>query len=356
MSKAGLQARLESGLLKIWYGAARPAPHIRLLLNLLEGVYKGLRTVTRQQARTIQARRTTTPPVLVVGNLIAGGAGKTPVVLAVCQTMALKHRTVGIVSRGYGRRSQEAFLINPTLPLPAALEVGDEPLFLAKQTGCLVAVSADRNQAVQLLRKACPGLDLIVSDDGLQHHRLARQIEWVVFDERAQGNGRLLPAGPLREPVNRLLSVDAVLCSNISTERLANQLGLQAGPHWHEIQVRLSHFRQVQTGKILDLQEASRQWAHGSVLAFTGIANPEKLFGALRQAGIPLQSTLSLPDHFRYPEDYCNQFSQQVLITTGKDAVKLNDSNPAVWVAEICIGLPPALTLSLEESIGPTVD
>lgn len=356
MKPNGAKARLEAALLQVWYGAHKPAPVFAFGLSMLESLYKALRLLTRQHEKSIRSRGRTQPPVLVVGNLIAGGAGKTPIVMAVCNTMRAAGKKVGIVSRGYGRSASEAFLINPQSPLPKAADVGDEPLFLAMQTHCPVAVGADRNAALELLLKAFPDIDLVVSDDGLQHHRLKRQLEWVVFDSRGQGNGRLLPAGPLREPLSRLNRVDAVLASNTSLKQLEQSLGMKATGNWQEVKVDLQGFRHLKTGKYLSADQAREAWKHHSITAFTGIGNPDKLFSALEKHGLALDQGMGLPDHFDYPADFCTQFNQTILITSGKDAVKLDATNPKLWVAEICIDLPPALTKALEDCIGSTID
>ncbi|WP_341236468.1 tetraacyldisaccharide 4'-kinase [uncultured Limnobacter sp.] len=356
MNTGNRKAQVESGLLQIWYGGHKPSLIVGLSLSLLELIYKSLRWVSRQNKKSVAAKKACRPPVLVIGNLIAGGAGKTPIVMAVCQHFLANGQQVGIVSRGYGRSAQTPMLIDPGQTLPAASEVGDEPLFLSHETGCPVAVCADRSQAVNLLLRHFPDLSLIVSDDGLQHHRLARQLEWVVFDSRAHGNGRLLPAGPLREPLARLDSVDAVLCSNIAPQVLSKALNRPVQNNWHAIQVQLTGFSQLSSGLFLTIDQAKEHWKGLKLVAFTGMGNPEKLFAALRSAGLNLDASHGLPDHFNYPEDFCAQFIQQVLITSGKDAVKLDHSNPKVWVAEISVTLPPALTQALEDCIGPTID
>lgn len=356
MTTGDRKSRIESGLLNIWYEGQKPGLLAGFTLNLLESVYKGLRWATRQNSKSYAAKKTCQPPVLVVGNLIAGGAGKTPIVMAICQHARARGVQVGIVSRGYGRSEKAPILIDPAQNAPAASNAGDEPLFLSRETGCPVAVCADRNQAVRLLLTHFPDLKLIVSDDGLQHHKLARQLEWVVFDRRAHGNGRLLPAGPLREPLSRLGSVDAVLCSNISPEALGKALDWPSRDNWHAIHVQLTGFRQLSSGIFLTLEQAVQQWKALKLLAFTGLADPSKLFDAIRSAGLHLEASRGLPDHFSYPEDFCAQFDQDVLITSGKDAVKLNPSDPKVWVAEISVKLPPALTQALEDCIGPTID
>ena len=142
-------------------------------------------------------------PVVVVGNLVAGGAGKTPVVLAIVAALQAAGHRPGIVSRGYGGRTGASGGTNGVLEVEEntpAHRTGDEPLLLRRRSGCPVVVGADRVAAAQALRAAHPTLSVIVSDDGLQHRRLARSVEIIVFDERGVGNGRCLPAGPLREP------------------------------------------------------------------------------------------------------------------------------------------------------------
>lgn len=356
MNSSSSKSRLEARLLEIWYGAGKPGVIESLALSSLEAIYKMLRALTRQNAKAAQSKQTTSPPLLVVGNVIAGGAGKTPIVMAVCQHMQARGKKVGIVSRGYGRSATTTVLIDPHKALPNAHEVGDEPLFLCAETHCPVAVAKDRRAALDVLLQAYPELDLVVSDDGLQHHRLKRQMEWVVFDARGPGNGRLLPAGPLREPVRRLESVDAVIASNTSITALSAALKMPATRKWHEVTVSLIGFRHVQTGEFMTTAQARTAWENQPIAAFSGIANPDKLFASIQAQGIALSLKLPLPDHFPYADDFCAQFDQPVLITTGKDAVKLSTSNSKLWVAEIQVQLPPTLTLSLEDCIGPTID
>ena len=356
MNHPDRKARIEKALLQIWYGGTKPGWLAHAALSVLEQVYKNLRLLTRQNSKVLSSKKNTNPPVLVVGNLIAGGAGKTPIVMAFCQHLRAVGKKVGIVSRGYGRQGNRAALIDPSKPLPPASAVGDEPLLLCAQTHCPVAVCADRAEALDMLLTAFPNLDLVVSDDGLQHHRLARQLEWIVFDERAAGNGRLLPAGPLREPLSRLNTVDAVLASNIGIDQLSTALNTAAKHNWYAVQVSLHGFSHLQTGQFMSADQANIAWKDTALLAFTGMANPDKLFNSIKATGLELQQTCGLPDHYSYPIDFCAQFDQPILITSGKDAVKLNASNPRVWVAEIHIELPTALTQALEDCIGSTID
>ncbi|RYF67850.1 MAG: tetraacyldisaccharide 4'-kinase, partial [Comamonadaceae bacterium] len=145
-------------------------------------------------------------PVVVVGNVIAGGAGKTPVVIALAQHLGRRGFHIGVISRGHGRQTTDARLVDASC---SARDVGDEPLLIWRRTGVPVAVALRRVDAATALLDAWPNTDVILSDDGLQHLGLARDIEVCVFDDRGIGNGWLLPAGPLREPWPR--NVDLVL-------------------------------------------------------------------------------------------------------------------------------------------------
>lgn len=352
------KARLEATLNSVWYKPQTKKPWFWPGLLVLEAVYRGLRALSRQAEKSRAARQTTSPPVLVVGNLVAGGAGKTPVVLAVCQFARARGLKVGVLSRGYGRNNGRSggsvTLVSPGQQFPPASLVGDEPLYLAQQSLCPIAVGPDRAQALKELLAAHGPFDLIVSDDGLQHHRLARSMEWLVFDERAAGNGRLLPAGPLREPLSRINQVDHVLASNTPQAELAQKLGYShPESNWHEVTVQLTGFANHQTGQHLTLAQAASLWADQQSTAFAGLGNPAKFFSALERNGVHSQRQLALPDHANYPADFLQSLGPGPLITTGKDAVKLNKcAHPNLWIAQIDVVLPQALTRSLEEQLG----
>ncbi|MCQ8896536.1 tetraacyldisaccharide 4'-kinase [Limnobacter humi] len=352
-------ARLERWLNAVWYHQHTPTALARIGLGLLSGIYGALRWATQQRHRAQLAKQAPRqrPLVLVVGNLIAGGAGKTPVVMAVCKTMTSRGFQVGIISRGYGRTSSEIMVYTPNQPQQLdAAALGDEPLFLAQTTGCPIAVGVRRADAFQALLAMHPELDLVVSDDGLQHTRLERHVEWVVFDGRGAGNGRLLPAGPLREPLSRLNNVDAVLCTQGTVGELAARLHLNADAHWHAIAVRLNGFTQASTRLHRSVQEAVATWHDKTVTAFTGLGHPNKLFEAIEHSGIQLSVRMGLPDHTDYPENFCSTLPGDVLLTSGKDAVKLPTTDTRLWVVDIDVTLPTALLDSLEEQLGLTTD
>ena len=199
-----------------WFDQRRLAPALWLLAPL-SGLYSVMAGRARHQA---QAQRLAVP-VVVVGNITVGGAGKTPLTLWLATQLRERGWRPGIVSRGYGGAS--------TLPRPVTLdslpaEVGDEPLLLCRRSGVPVWVGRDRVAAGRALLAAHPEVDVVLCDDGLQHYRLARDVEIAVFDGRGAGNGWRLPAGPLRESLERLREVDAVVCNGAADARLQPEL------------------------------------------------------------------------------------------------------------------------------------
>jgi tetraacyldisaccharide 4'-kinase len=248
------------------------------------------------------------PVVVVAGNVVAGGAGKTPVVIALVRHWQSRGLAVGVVSRGYGRRTGDCRAVQGDSP---ASEVGDEPALIRRATGAPVFVAARRVEAARALLAAHPATQVIVSDDGLQHYALQRDIEICVFDDRGIGNGFLLPAGPLREPWPR--QVDLVLHSG-SHPAFAGYTARRS----------LAEFAVRQDGTRVALAELSGQPLAG----VAAIARPEGFFDMLRQQGLTLARTIALPDHYSFdsvasiPDDGCT------LICTEKDALKLWRGRP----------------------------
>ncbi|NBS59177.1 MAG: tetraacyldisaccharide 4'-kinase, partial [Betaproteobacteria bacterium] len=200
-----------AGLAGHWY---RVSALTRALapLSFIFGVVVAIRRLLFR-ARVLSTERIGIP-VIVVGNITSGGSGKTPAVLWIAKYLASQGWRPGIVSRGYGGRVA-ALREAPVAVTPVSDPklVGDEPLLLSRRSGCPVWVGADRVAACRALRTQHPECDVLVLDDGLQHYRLGRDVEVAIVDARGFGNGRLFPAGPLREPVTRLASVDAVICN-----------------------------------------------------------------------------------------------------------------------------------------------
>jgi tetraacyldisaccharide 4'-kinase len=276
-------------------------------------------------------------PVVIVGNVTVGGTGKTPTVIALVDALRAAGFTPGVVSRGYGAKLAGARAV--TIASNPA-ETGDEPLLIARRTGAPVWVCPDRVAAARALTAAHRDVDVIVSDDGLQHYRLARDVELVVFDQRLAGNGFLLPAGPLREPLSRRR--DATLVNNPFSRELPPwpdtfALTLSPGDAWH-----LSD---------PSLRRPLAQFAGSRVLAAAGIGAPERFFATLRAAGLA-PATWALPDHYAFSDDPFGQAHADVILVTEKDAVKLLDRRDArIWVVPVEAALPGRLIALVVEKL-----
>ncbi|CAN5842061.1 tetraacyldisaccharide 4'-kinase [soil metagenome] len=294
----------------------------------MAALYGGVTALRRALYRLGWLRTSRLPvPVIVVGNLLAGGAGKTPTVIAVVALLRRHGFTPGIVSRGYGRSGDDVVDVTPQLP---ATQAGDEPLLLRLRTGAPVVVGRDRAAAARELLQRHAQVDIIVSDDGLQHLALARDAQVLVFDERGAGNGWLLPAGPLREavpadvPPRSVVLYNAVspstrLAGAMAQRSLAGAVGLQEW--WRGDAVSM------------DVLGALRG---RPLVAAAGLARPDRFFDMLRSAGLDF-SALPLPDHHDFSTLPWPPATPDVIVTE-KDAVKLDPAQlgeTRVWVAAL---------------------
>jgi tetraacyldisaccharide 4'-kinase len=264
-------------------------------------------------------------PVIVVGNLVAGGSGKTPLAIWIAELLKSKGWSPAIVSRGYG--ASELAPRAATIASEAA-QVGDEPILLARRSGCPVWVGADRVAVIRALRAAHADVDVVILDDGLQHYRLRRDIEIAVVDGRGFGNGFLLPAGPLREPAWRLRSVDAVVShGNSSFKGFAMTL---EGETLH---------RMADARERLPASAFGKQKMH----AVAGIGEPNRFFLHLRKLGIQAMPH-PFPDHHPFkPGDLDFGAAAEPVVMTEKDAVKLRHAAQAHWwVLPVTARLDPA--------------
>lgn len=293
-------------------------------------------------------------PVIVIGNLYVGGTGKTPLTIEIVRALAARGRRPGVVSRGYGRAATQARLISRGDPPAAA---GDEPLLIARSTDAPVAVGRDRVDAARLLLARHPDVDCIVSDDGLQHRALGRDIEIALIDERGLGNGWLLPAGPLREPAQRLRSVDAVVLHGTpATMRAA----LDASARGFEMRTRLGTAWQLSDAsqrRELELLAAEQAAQSLRLLAAAGIGVPKRFFAMLRSAGLTIDE-LPLPDHFEFRADSFGRVNADRILITEKDAVKCAAEpglarDTRIWVVPLVAALDPALIDFIAARIAP---
>lgn len=298
-------------LQKFWYGAHVPPWWTRPPAAL----YGGVTAVRRAMYRRGWLRTARLPvPVVVVGNIVAGGAGKTPLTIALVQALRARGCKPGVASRGYGGSARMPMLLDAQ-PDPAL--VGDEPALIRQRTGAPVAIGAKRAEAARLLLPE--SVDVIIADDGLQHHALARDVEICVVDGvRRFGNGRLLPAGPLREPMSRLRDVDFVVCNG----------GVS---HTGEVSMRLVLADAVALGvpgTVRPLAAFSGQRVH----AVAGIGHPQRFFEALRAFGIEVVEH-AFPDHHRYAADDLKFDDGLPVLMTEKDAVKCRGFAGNTWWA-----------------------
>ncbi len=269
--------------------------------------------------------------MVVVGNITAGGSGKTPVVLWLVSELTRRGRRPGVVSRGYGG---EGDAVREVLPESSTDEVGDEPLLIRRRAGCPVFVGRDRAAAAQALL-AAHACDLIICDDGLQHYRLARDVEIAVIDRRGAMNGWPLPAGPLREPMSRLAEVDAVVAN-----------GWQ-GPAAFEMTLIGNTFQRVDDSAVTcNAADLSGLHLH----AVAGIGEPQRFFDHLTALGLRFDAH-PFPDHHRYvAADLA--LSGDAILTTEKDAVKFAAPTPLpVWVLPVTAAIEPDLAQFVLERI-----
>lgn len=271
-------------------------------------------------------------PVIVVGNWIVGGAGKTPATLTLLDLLERQGWRAGVVSRGYGRHDDSRTLL--VQAGSKAGDVGDEPLLIHLRSRCPVAVGRDRIAAAQALLAAHPDLHLIVADDGLQHWRLPRQLSIVVIDDRGLGNGRLLPAGPLRQtgplPAPPGSRDDTLLL--YSGGRASTSLPGYVGTRRLAGAVRLEDWWQGRPAS----PEALQALKGRPVLAVAGLARPQAFFDMLADQGLDIRP-LPLPDHHDFAELPWPADCPELLLTE-KDAVKLPPSRAGqtrVWVVAL---------------------
>ncbi|MBV8621144.1 MAG: tetraacyldisaccharide 4'-kinase [Curvibacter sp.] len=287
-------------------------------------------------ARGLLASEHAAAVTVVVGNVVAGGAGKTPVVIAVVEHLQARGLKVGVVSRGHGRTSRSTLEVHAD---SHADEVGDEPLLIRRRTGAPVFVATRRLDAAHALLKAHPDTRVLVCDDGLQHLALQRDVEICVFDDRGIGNGFLQPAGPLREPWPR--PVDLILHSG---SRPAMDSGYRS-------ERRLADTARNGLGQSRPLQAFRGQ----PVQAVAGIAWPERFFAMLREQGLELASTLALPDHHDFADWQTLDGGGVAVLCTEKDAAKLWRHEPGAWAVPLECAPEKAFWSALDARLAPAL-
>ena len=326
---SGWRQRLEAIILTAWYEGSPWLWCLWPLSILVRGVaWRRRAGLTR--ALPLRA------PVIIVGGVTVGGTGKTPVVIALVESLRARGFTIGVVSRGYSSSVGEGPLRVEARSTASA--VGDEPLLIALRTQVPVVVGRNRWQAAKRLLDTTD-VNVVISDDGLQHYALPRDFEIAVLDaHRGLGNGRVLPMGPLREPPERLSTVDWVLERN----------GTDPDTGFHYQQHHLLHW---QTRRVMEFSPAKAEWQTMQLAAVTALGQPEQFFAGLASLELDFER-YSFPDHHPLSKQDLDAIAADIIIITEKDAVKIDAfDDPRIWVLVISAKLPEALIEFLAQGL-----
>lgn len=289
--------------------------------------------------------------VIAVGNLTVGGTGKTPVVLAITRLLGQSGWRCGIISRGYSRRvannelRKRATAVIHVVPISSEpVLVGDEALLLAQRSGVPVYVSADRAAAARSLLQHHPEVDVLICDDGLQHYALHRDLEICVIDgARGLGNGALLPAGALREPVRRLTDVDAIVIN-----RTVSAGQLNRGPAIRDVRIYSmtlgnESLMRVSDDQVMSIEQGLAGFSTKRMLAIAGIGNPARFFAHVSSLGFKPAESRAFPDHHPFAATDFSRYDAGIILMTEKDAVKCKAfADDRMWFMRVDAILPEA--------------
>jgi tetraacyldisaccharide 4'-kinase len=340
--RQALTEAFTQALFQAWNGQGGWGQIIAVLLLPVSWIFSGVVNIRHALYKHGFFKQEVLPvPVIVVGNVMVGGVGKTPITMALVTHLKAQGLRVGVLSRGYGRKTSSTLAVSPK---SNSLSVGDEPLLIARRCQVPVFVGNSRVDAGRALLSLHRDVQVLVCDDGLQHWPMARDLELCVFDERGVGNGHLLPAGPLREtwPRKHLQhpkSGQDVPCWILKTSG-------EVGPKEFAVQRQLADHALQADGTKRSLSS----WWDTPVQALAGIAKPEKFFAMLREQGLNVTHTQALPDHADL-QDLHIDMAQGDVLCTEKDAVKLWMQHPQAWAVPLQTTLPPELLAEIDSHI-----
>ena len=337
--------RIEAALARLWWRESlAPLAWVLWPLSLVFRALAALRRVA-YAVGLLRAQRLPVP-VIVVGNLVAGGAGKTPTVIALVHVLRRAGYRPGVISRGHGRRGDDVAEVDAG---SAAAGVGDEPLLIRRRTGVPVWVARQRIAAARALCAAHAEVDVLVADDGLQHLALARDVQVIVFDERGIGNGALLPAGPLRQKLPAYVPVNSQVLYNAP----------RPSTHWPGA---LAQRKLAGAVRLRDWWRGAPPQPHllddlrgcEPLVAVAGMAAPQRFFDMLRDAGLRF-TPMALGDHFAYDTLHLPwPPGTRDVVLTEKDAVKLDvaaDGTTRIWVVALDFALPDDFSAAVLDNL-----
>ncbi|QIV95518.1 lipid-A-disaccharide kinase [Allofrancisella inopinata] len=309
---------------KIWY--QRKTSVVSFLLKPLSAVFS--RVANFRKTKQLQFQCGSNIPVIVVGNISVGGTGKTPVVRKLAENYLRQNKKVAIISRGYGAKSAEyPFEVNKDTLFG---QCGDEPAMLYDSLGGKVpiVISPKRIDSVRFIEKKYPNTDIIISDDGLQHYKLARDYEIVVVDAtRMFGNSLCLPAGPLREPIERLKSVDSIIVIG-QCDLKDKEFLLSYNQNVFFTKIMATEFVNITSAKRVPIKDFGKK----PVVAVAGIGNPNKFFTSLENCGLDMVDKKVFKDHHNFSqEDFSIIGDSQTVVMTYKDAIKCKNFSKENW-------------------------
>jgi tetraacyldisaccharide 4'-kinase len=333
-----MASSLETTLTRAWLRRG-PLAWALLPLALLFRLLSGLRLLLFRLG--VKRAERLPVPVVVVGNIFIGGTGKTPLTIWLAEALRAAGLRPGVISRGHGGENSAPRAVTPQSD---PREVGDEPLLIAARAGCPVVVGRRRAEAGRALLAAHPEVDVLISDDGLQHYALGRDVEIVLFDGRGVGNGWLLPAGPLREPPSRRRNFTVV-----NAPELTPALAAAVGGTPYRMQLSGEFVEPLNGGARVPLADLRQK----RIVAAAGIGNPGRFFAMLKNSGLTV-GELPLPDHHDFLDRPFDAVDADIILITEKDAVKCRQidnlkDDPRLWVVPVTAQLNARLAEQIVE-------